>query len=863
MTAHTLPELRAKMRPARVRRPAALLLFLTLLVTGANAQAMCFVSGSFSEGNPDDPAQARTTLCWNPANPVPAAHDIEHVIWNPDLGEGEYLAVGAGGAILASPDGLDWTPRDSGTTQRLFGGAWDGIGQRYVVVGDGGLVMTSPDGEVWTGQDTNTRARLLDVAVNSAGRYVVVGEEGTVLTSVNATTWIGTTVLSPARRPAMYAVVARGERFVAVGSSTAIISSTDGIEWRVHSYVPLAPPGQPQPVILRDVAVSPGGIYVAVGHDGAIHTSNNGIDWEEQAPPLAIDPKALLRRVIRIDGVGQDFFLAVGNDGDAGTPLLLQSTDNGRNWSNISSSLPGDTTPTTLRTIASDGTGLVTAGNRSLLHSASTTPDWQTIAPAPDLTPDLRDLVTAAFPPDRAHLAVGADGAVLSSPDGLTWSSEDSGTDEPLNGIAARRDGDGIADLVVAVGDNGEIVHSSDGAVWTRVVDSGTEADLTDIAFGDAVFVAVGLDGTILTSADGANWSAPATGSFAADFHGVAFGEIGGTAGFVAVGSDGTVVTSVDDGANWNAVEDADLTGTLRAVIWKGDDPAPRFVAVGETAAATPTAAAFYSPDGADWIVAGIPTPSPAPPLRAVAWNGRQFIAASDGDLFLRSTSGQGWTTIGNTAAEVIPRIDALAWTGDRFLAAGAGGRIAGSGDVDLAVDIDTDVSIDPDDTPFFGRAGIDKTYRFTVSNIGHLDATGVTFTYTPPPGISDLAANAPANWPCTAPDDRTGLTCTSGRLVAGADDAVVIGITMTLPAQSNITIDHEVAVSTDPADAQPANNTLTVTTLIGPQPPPGLPSPDVDFGSSGALGPLGLLLLALTGVLLRALTGRTAPSRP
>lgn len=854
MTCHVSPDSRvAPTLPARTAA-AAPLFALLLLLAPTPSPAMCFVTGNFSEGEPADPAAARTTLCWNPANPVPAAYDIEHVLWNPGLGE--YLAVGAGGAILASPDGVEWTPRDSGTIQRLYGGIWDG--QRYIVVGDGGTVLTSSaDGMAWTGQVTNTRARLLDAAVNDAGRYVVVGEDGTALASDDTVEWTVTTALGLVRRPALYGVVARGNRFVAVGSSTAIVSSTNGLDWTEHSYVTLPS----QPVVLRDVAVSTSGVYVAVGGNGAVYTSNNGNDWNP-APPITEVPDARLRRVAWISGTGLNYFLATGDDGSADDPLLLQSFDTGINWSNISSSLPGSATPTTLKAIAYSGAGLVLGGNRSLLQSPNTALDWQTVSPDhPDLVADLNDLVSPAFPPGRSHLAVGAGGAVLSSADGLTWQREISGSNTMLRGIAARRDDAGVADRVVVVGDAGTVLYSDDGAVWATA-SSGVTADLTDAAFGVATFVAVGAGGSLLSSPDGIAWTAH-DGGAGIDLHGVAFGQVNDAAGFVAVGSGGAVLYSAD-GAAWTAVNPA-LTGALRAVVWNDDDPSPRFVAVGETAGASPTAAAFYSDDGAAWTTATVPAPQGAgqavPPLRAVAWNGRQFIAASDGDTFLRSASGQGWTAIGNAPIETIPRIDALAWTGDRFLAAGAGGRIGGSGGVDLVVGVDTDVSISENDSPAFANAGVDKRYRFTVSNIGNLDATGVIFTYTPPAGISGLApATAPAGWTCTPPDDDTGLSCSIGRLAAGDDEAVIIEVVMTMPENTNITITHNVAVTTDPADGQPANNSLAVATRIGSLPAPGLPSPDTDFGGRGAFGSLdmpSLLLLVLFGGFFHLLSSR------
>jgi len=52
------------------------------------------------------------------------------------------VAVGDGGTILTSPDGVSWTERDSGTSNWLWGVTY-GNGT-FVAVGDYGTILTSP-----------------------------------------------------------------------------------------------------------------------------------------------------------------------------------------------------------------------------------------------------------------------------------------------------------------------------------------------------------------------------------------------------------------------------------------------------------------------------------------------------------------------------------------------------------------------------------------------------------------------------------------------------------------------------------------------------------------------------------------------
>jgi len=57
-------------------------------------------------------------------------------------GNGTFVAVGEGGVILTSPDGVTWTKRASGTENTLHGVTY-GNGT-FVAVGEGGVILTSP-----------------------------------------------------------------------------------------------------------------------------------------------------------------------------------------------------------------------------------------------------------------------------------------------------------------------------------------------------------------------------------------------------------------------------------------------------------------------------------------------------------------------------------------------------------------------------------------------------------------------------------------------------------------------------------------------------------------------------------------------
>jgi len=163
-------------------------------------------------------------------------------------------------------------------------------------------------------------------------------------------------------------------------------------------------------------------------------------------------------------------------------------------------------------------------------------------------------------------VAVGDDGAILTSRDGVNWTARTSGTSNWLSGVAH---GNG---LFVAVGDRGTILTSRDGVNWTART-SGTSNWLSGVAHGNGLFVAVGKGGAILTSRDGVNWTRRASPK-SNWLSGVAHGN----GRFVAVGGGGTILTS-RDGVNWTE-RTSGTSNWLRGVTYGNGT----FVAVGSRA---------------------------------------------------------------------------------------------------------------------------------------------------------------------------------------------------------------------------------------------------------------------------------------
>ena len=87
-----------------------------------------------------------------PSNLPASINDLNSITY----ANGQFVTVGESGIILPSPDGISWTQRRSGTTNRLSGIAF-GKG-KFVAVGSfslhfddktGGTILTSADGVDW------------------------------------------------------------------------------------------------------------------------------------------------------------------------------------------------------------------------------------------------------------------------------------------------------------------------------------------------------------------------------------------------------------------------------------------------------------------------------------------------------------------------------------------------------------------------------------------------------------------------------------------------------------------------------------------------------------------------------------------
>jgi hypothetical protein len=180
-----------------------------------------------------------------------------------------YVAAGAGGEILYSPDyAVTWTAQTSGTGYNL--NALYGSAGLYIAAGDSGTILTSGNGVNWSTQTSGTGSKLHGVTygvANGVGYYVAIGDGGTLLTSPNAVNWYASTS----------AAIVAGDNYksVAYGTVQTAGNSFPVAGTQVVISIPVSTGGT--------VAVYATQVFVIAGGDasgnGVVLYSTDGINW--------------------------------------------------------------------------------------------------------------------------------------------------------------------------------------------------------------------------------------------------------------------------------------------------------------------------------------------------------------------------------------------------------------------------------------------------------------------------------------------------------------------------------------------------------------------------------------------------------
>lgn len=503
---------------------------------------------------------------WTWQNPLPQGNTLRGVTWAGN----QAVAVGNRGAVVTSPDGILWTAQPSiDTLENLNSVAW--TGSLLVAVG-WKAVYTSPTGRDWTKRDQDsdlksviwTGTQLVAVGLGAAftspdgltwsghpvthslhgvawgdGQLVAVGNQGSVVTSPDGITW--TSRYTPANQD-LLSITWTGSQFVAVGEDLTILTSPNGRTWTRRAGGTAETWGSWYSVTWT------GSLVIAVGIGGAISTSPDGVAWTGR-------------------GIPSDNLYSVAWTGSqaihVGMGGTIRTSPTGETWTHRT---PGN---------AGGLSALVWTGSE-FVGASHTSPDGITWRERPSGDPTWSAVTWTD------SLLVGMSGArIYLSRDGIVWKQRNSPVNETFSQVIWN------GSMILAVGRNGAIISSPDGGTWTRQV-SGTAHYLMSVVWTGKRFVAVGYqglwDGSVLVSEDGISWKSQGSGC-------ALFSVAWNGSRLVAVGraSNGACALTSTDGEEWTTVETG-LTGVLSKVAWAEG----KFVAVHTLGLAT-------SPDGMAW----------------------------------------------------------------------------------------------------------------------------------------------------------------------------------------------------------------------------------------------------------------------
>lgn len=516
---------------------------------------------------------------WHWRNPVPQGNRLSSVTY----GNGLFVAVGTGGAIVTSTNGTNWVARSLPV----------GLDVRSVVYGN--------------------------------NRFVAVGF-GCSLTSTNGLEWSYASNTPPYQ---LYGVAFGTNTFVAVGNRI-IRTSSDGITWTTRSS-PFTS--------LRSIAYG-NGMFIAVGYGGSVMTSNDGTNWVTRSSVnnnldgityanniFVVIPEYNNNVLTTANGISWSyrFFggttislysVAHGSTGFVvmGDQMTTTSTD-GTNWIRHNS-----LNPVEFDGITSANGIYVATGVGGAIQTSTDGINWAS------QTGRQNDLNAVTYGNGR-FVAVGKLGTILSSSSGVSWETNNSGTSNYFNDVSY------CNDRFIAVGirynGSGSMVRSTNGVNWVSCT-GGEDNWMYGVTYGGGVYVAVGSGGTILTSTNADQWITQASGT-TAGLYGIAFG----LGQFIAVGDGGTMLSSTN-GEIWTPRDNG--SNPVSRIIFAGG----MFVAVGGDYALKSTI--LTSTNGIDWQSQKSPTTYT---LWDVAYGNGQFLALTSTSLpmILHSSDGLVWKT--------------------------------------------------------------------------------------------------------------------------------------------------------------------------------------------------------------------------
>jgi len=250
-----------------------------------------------------------------------------------------FVAVGQGGKLATSTDGITWTQRTSSFGTSSINYVAYGADGYWVASGEGGKIATSTDGITWTQRTSGTSNDLTSVAYGNG--LWLIGESGGdyLIRATNPTsTWTSTPcTLSNShfqqsiyywKQQSIWVLGSDG------GTTGALASSTDGITWtaRTSAFTGLALGG----VFISNSSTlafaSLKSLVFPTTSD--VQSSTNGTTWTDRT----LADSTMIPQNGAVDDTG--FMAIVGplyTSSGGGNGISVQTSSNGTTWTSRTS----------------------------------------------------------------------------------------------------------------------------------------------------------------------------------------------------------------------------------------------------------------------------------------------------------------------------------------------------------------------------------------------------------------------------------------------------------------------------------------------------------------------------------------------
>ncbi|OQB13773.1 MAG: Endo-1,4-beta-xylanase A precursor [Firmicutes bacterium ADurb.Bin193] len=450
-------------------------------------------------------AQAAKLLLWRKAYDCNGINAVAY-------GNGVYAAAGNNGVVKTSPDGENWYLSDSGQQDSIRAVVWGS--DKFVAVGKS--ILVSADGRKWNTAETGSIQTVDFDDVKWNGSVFVTAGPGGIATSADGITWTSRTF--PETPTVTARIATNGSRFVIASTyGTGILISDDGVAWNkvqieegYGSYHNLAYSGKIFAVWARygvgseydknAVFISADGQnwtkhfnnlyfsgitadgqkFVAIGDEFPNvyrYTSENGADWEKTQ---------LASATFLHDSLGDLFWLNNRFIKSRAYGEIYTST-NALDWR-----LTNSHADSPFSGVENTGSGLTLPADTLAQYRQSE-----------NVVNNGQVYVNVGGGGYPGSMESGMEGyhysIVYTSPDGENWTQQTYQNNSVLYKAAW---GNG---KFVAVGSNGVILTSPDGITpWTQIR-SKKGYNLSDIIWDGTRFVTAGAE--VLYSQDGVNWT--------------------------------------------------------------------------------------------------------------------------------------------------------------------------------------------------------------------------------------------------------------------------------------------------------------------------------------------------------------------